>query len=97
MTEKVKVVFRKDRDGSIIAIFPQEPWFTNHESCKAYKLHGWWFGATIESTRETTRPTREETKALYDELVSRGNILKVVTKITYKDQLERKAKIASKN
>lgn len=55
-----KVVFRKWRDGDIIALFPDEPWSRNDYSTTSYMHVGQHGAADYVGVIASTRPAREK-------------------------------------
>lgn len=55
-----KVVFRKWKNGDIIALFPDEPWSRSDYSTTSYMHVGQHGAADYVGVIEATRPAREE-------------------------------------
>ena len=77
-TDKTKVVFRKYKDGSILALFPHERWdLTNFVS--SYMHMGQHGGADYNGCIKDTKPAIQiEYKDLFNELEGIGYNLKVI-------------------
>ena len=76
-TEKTKVVFRKFKDGEILALFPYEPDTANF--CTSYMHIGQHSGADYSGCIKRTKPANEaEYNALKEELTSIGYNLTVI-------------------
>lgn len=77
--EITAVMFRKERDGGILAVFPYESWRHNRQiTCYAHV--GQHHSCIWEYVKNDTLPaTQEEYKTLYQELVSLGYNLRVIT------------------
>jgi len=74
---KTKVVFRKFKDGEIIALFPYEFWQDFFVS--SYMHVGQHSGAEYTGIIRTTKPANEqEYKPLFDELVNIGYDLQII-------------------
>jgi hypothetical protein len=89
-----KVVFRKFKEGDIIALFPREPGTNDtYRSCMSYQHIGQHGSADpgIVSITKLAKPG--EYASLAKELRSLGYVLDIKTKITYEDMLERKRQI----
>jgi hypothetical protein len=85
-----KVVFRKYRDGDIIALFPRIPWDHYGHQCSSYMHVGQHSGADPSGVISQTKPaTPEEYASLARELRGRGYRLKIGRKTTYDDFLHR--------
>ena len=89
-----KVVFRKFKEGDIIALFPRLPGTNDpYRSCMSYQHIGQHGAADpgIVSITKLAKPG--EYASLAKELRSLGYVLDIKTKITYDDMLERKRQI----
>lgn len=76
-----KVVFRKFKDGQVIALFPQEPW-DYKGNIVSYMHIGQHGGASRSIVQDTKLATKEEYAPLLKELKKIGyNDLKVMKKI----------------
>lgn len=53
-TPKTKVVFRKDREGIVFALFPEEPGTNDHGTCSSYERMGQHGAADASLTRSGT-------------------------------------------
>ena len=85
-----KVVFRKFKEGDIIALFPRLPGTNDPYTCGSY-MHIGQHGSTdpgIVNITELAKPT--EYASLAKELRSIGYVLDIKSKITYDDMLYRK-------
>ena len=82
-TEKTAVMFRKEHDGQILAVFPYLSWSHNYEvTCYAHL--GQHSGCVWEYVIQDTKPAMPtEFKALYDELTSIGYNLRVLLKANH--------------
>lgn len=68
-----KVVFRKRRDGDIIALFPDEPWCLNNYTTASYMHIGQHGAADYAGVIADTSPAQEnEYKDLLNELRAIG-------------------------
>lgn len=67
---KIKVVFRKFKDGEIIALFPSEDW--SHGMITSYQHIGQYGGADPLIVYDTKPATPEEYAPLLVELVAIG-------------------------
>ena len=86
-TETTKVVFRKFRNGEVIALFPELVGDMNPAHCAAYMhvgQHSAAFAAAI--TSDAKLATKAEYAGLYRELEQIGYSLDVVKKMTYRMQ-----------
>lgn len=82
--EKTKVIFRKFKDGDIIALFPEIQADQNYNNCQSYQHIGQ-HGAASYSLIDTTKPANEmEYQDLYNELTSIGYNLKIQKRINKK-------------
>lgn len=80
---KTDVIFRKYRNGEIIALFPYEFWSDRFIS--SYMHFGQHGGADYSGTVQTTKLASEsDHKELFDELISLGYDLNVIKKISRK-------------
>jgi len=80
-----KVVFRKFKEGDIIALFPRLPGTNDPYTCSSY-MHTGQHGSTdpgIVNITELAKPT--EYASLAKELRSIGYVLDIKSKITYDD------------
>ena len=69
--KKVKVIFRKYRDGSILALFPEIEFCPGY--CSSYMHIGQHSAARYEHCIESTKPAKEEEyKPLLEEILSIG-------------------------
>lgn len=86
-----KVIFRKFRDGEVIALFPQEPATCDGWQCMSY-MHVGQHGSADPFIVNDTKPARwNEFYELKRELDSIGfDDLKLCHKFTYKDYQIRK-------
>lgn len=80
-TEKTPVIFRKYRDGSIIALFPTLPGTLESWTCLSYEHVGQHRSAYYDGVIIDTKPAKpEEYKDLFRELKNIGYNLKVYQK-----------------
>lgn len=81
-----KVIFRKYKEGDIIALFPQEPATRDGWECMSYMHVGQHDGADPHLVHVTKHAAPEEYEPLLQELKSIGyDDLKVSKKFTNKD------------
>lgn len=79
---KTKVIFRRWRDGSIIALFPLEPWDVNGLQCSSYMHNGQHGGANTGIVNGPTKPAKtEEYASLKKELESIGYDLEIIQRV----------------
>lgn len=84
-----KVVFRKFKDGQILALFPRIPADLQGYKCESY-MHVGQHGAADPSVVSITKPTTPaEYAGLAKELRSIGYRLEIGQKCTYRDFLAR--------
>ncbi len=80
----IKVIFRKFKDGEIIALFPGLKWNNAGDIC-SYMHIGQHGGASPLLVYDTKLATPEEYKPLYNELLQYyGNSMKICKRITIK-------------
>lgn len=94
-TEETPVVFRKFRDGDVIALFPQEPGNMNPSTCGSY-MHIGQHGTADAGLSDRTRLAKpEEYAPLKRELESApyGYRLKLRKRFTHRDYIVRRNKI----
>lgn len=86
--EKVKVIFRKDKHGEIVAFFPEGS--VNYGNIMSYMHIGQHGEASLEFYQSTKKATYEEYKPLLVELmmIYHGCDLMVKQKLYYKDLRE---------
>jgi hypothetical protein len=78
------VIFRKFKEGDIIAMFPTFPGDMNPNTCSSYQHLGQHGAATIDLIYGTKPATEQEYKDLLEELVSIGyDDLKIYQKNQY--------------
>ena len=72
--DKIKVIFRKDKEGNIIAFFPELR--VNHGNIASYMHIGqhseasYWFYKETKKVNETEyNPLLEELKSIYDDCI----------------------------
>lgn len=76
--EITAVMFRKERNGDILAVFPYESWKCNYDVL-CYAHLGQHAACRWEYVTSNTKPAKpEEYKSLYDELVSIGYQLRII-------------------
>lgn len=87
------VIFRKEIDRTILAIFPAQVGTNNHNTCECYANIGQ--HATMQKEYYyNTKPTiGSEYKELFEELESIGYNLKVYKKWLYKFDLHRELEL----
>ena len=90
-TEKTKVIFRKFKDGDIIALFPEIAGDMNPSTMMSYQHVGQHGAADCIESTKLADP--EEYEDLKKELETVGYVLKVCKKATYKDFLKRKDQV----
>jgi hypothetical protein len=66
----IPVIFRKFKEGDIIALFPSLPADLNYYHCTSYMHIGQHSSASIDIIGDTKPVTEQEYKPLYDELVN---------------------------
>lgn len=82
---KTKVIFRKFKNGDIIALFPELAGTFNPDSCQSY-MHIGQHGAAGSNIVQDTKPATDiEYATLQDELERDiGYDLQIIKKFTYK-------------
>ena len=80
-----KVIFRKFRNGEIIAIFPQEPATPDGWECMSYMHVGQHGSADPMIVQDTKAATPKESAPLVAELLSIGYRLDIRKKFTRND------------
>lgn len=86
-----KVVFRKFKDGDIIAMFPREPGTNDpYRTCMSYQHVGQHGSAHTDIVSITNLATPGEYAKLAKELRGLGYTLDIRTKMTYDDTMHRK-------
>jgi hypothetical protein len=86
-----KVIFRKFKEGDVIALFPREPGTNDpYGTCMSYQHIGQHGAADTGIVSITKLAKPAEYAALARELRSIGYTLDIKTKMTYDDMLERK-------
>ena len=66
----IPVIFRKFKEGDIIALFPSLPADMKYNNCTSYMHIGQHSAASINIIGNTKPATQQEYKPLYDELVN---------------------------
>jgi hypothetical protein len=90
VSEKTKVIFRKYKNGEILALFPELPGTNSPATCTCYQHIGQHGAADLQSSIRVTYPaTEEEYKDLKNELTRIGYDLEIVSRCTYKMRLTR--------
>lgn len=84
METPTKVIFRKFKEGDIIALFPELPGDNNPATCNSYMHVGQHGVADIGIIRDTKPAHELEYKALYNELISIGYNLIVKQRTNYR-------------
>ena len=80
---EIKVIFRKWRNGGILALFPESPADIYGNYCDSYEHVGQHGGAYYWACIQTTSPaTVEEAKDLIEELTRIGYDLEIVQRAT---------------
>ena len=79
---KTKVIFRKFKDGDIIAIFPEEPGTLQMSTCLSYMHIGQHSSCDVRITRNTLPATLKEYRDLRNELTKLGYNLEIIKKFT---------------
>jgi len=83
---KTKVIFRKWKDGDIIALFPELPGDMNpYRTCESYMHIGQHSAASVDLTNVIKLASPEEYASLFAELESIGYNLRVCKRFTQKD------------
>ncbi len=94
--DKTKVIFRKYKDGDVIAIFPEELGASSAFTCSSYQSTGQHGAADPMLVIETTKPaSTEESQPLQKELESIGYELKVIKRNRYEFYQTRKLLLKS--
>lgn len=75
------VIFRKFKDGNIIALFPSMPWGENKNNCMSYQHIGQHGEASIDIISDTIPAKQEEYNSLLHELQQTYDDLRVYQKI----------------
>lgn len=82
-TEVTEVIFRKFKDGSIIALFPYETEF-RYGDCMSYMQLGQHGTASLSIINSTKLATKEEYKDLCSELIiAVGYKLRIIKKMNW--------------
>lgn len=81
--EQTEVIFRKYRDGEIIALFPYLPEF-RYTSCMSYMHIGQHGTAHLELINNTKPASPDEYQDLYKELEGLGYNLRVLKKMSWR-------------
>ena len=81
-----KVIFKKFRDGDVIALFPEELGGNSPNDCSSYMRIGQHGSADVYTMSKLKAATPEEYNSLLTELQSIGYNLKVCKKFTRKMQ-----------
>ena len=92
-TEKTKVIFRKWKDGDIIALFPEEPGTQDPGTCSSYMHVGQHSAANPAIIRETKPATPDEYRELALELKSIGYNLEIISRNKHKFLYRRARKL----
>ena len=81
-----KVIFRKEKNGEVLAVFPEFPGDNNpYRTCACYSHIGQHGAMALDYIKSTSElKYRMDYQDLYDELVSVGYDLEVVTRISRK-------------
>ena len=85
--DKVKVIFRKDKEGNIIAFLPELR--VNHGNIMSYMHIGQHGEASLDFYYSTTKANAQEYELLFNELKTIYNdcVLVVKQKLNYKNLL----------
>ena len=85
---KTEMIFRKEKNGDILAVFPYEPYNDIHNVVGCYAHLGQHGGCHFDYVLKETKPAKpEEYAALYKELESLGYNIKVVRRRNYQRYL----------
>lgn len=86
---KTEVIFRREKDNTIIAVFPYDIASLSKDSVTCYVHIGQHTGATWNYVLADTKPAKaNEYTELFEELESIGYNLKVVKRRNYKRYLQ---------
>lgn len=91
-----KVIFRKFRDGEVIALFPEIACSNNLFECMSYMHTGQHGAASVFVSGYTVRASAKESENLREELKRQGYVLKEVKRFHPSDWQKRREQIASK-
>ena len=93
---KTEMIFRKEKNGDILAVFPYEPYNDTHNVMACYVHVGQHGGCHFDYALKETKPAKPEEYAdLYKELESLGYNIKVVKRRNYDRYLTELKKIRS--
>jgi len=81
--EITKVIFRKFKDGEIIALFPELPGDNSVLNCLNYMAIGQ-HGSGTASLADTKPALPEEYQSVFNELYQIGYRMKVISRFTYR-------------
>lgn len=84
-----KVIFRKFKEGDIIAMFPELPGTNKLDTCLSYMHIGQHGAASVFLYTNCKLATPEEYQPLFKELIAIGYKLKVVKRVTRQMYLKR--------
>ena len=86
---KTKVIFRKFKEGDVIALFPEELGTNEHWTCNSYQHIGQHSSCCADTIVYCTKlATPEEYEDLYNELESIGYNLEIRKRVTqHMDQI----------
>ena len=88
------VIFRKFKDGDVIALFPGLPGDNSPNTCSSYQHIGQHGAASVDLVGDTKLATPEEYAPLQAELVRIGYAdLRVIKRIRYDHYQARKAQL----
>jgi hypothetical protein len=92
--EKTKVIFRKFKDGDVIAMFPTIAGTNDYtQDCLSYQHLGQHSSASVDLPSHTKRVKEPEYRSLKKELEAIGYSLIIGHRFTRKDMLTRKAQV----
>ena len=90
---KTKVIFRKFKDGDIIALFPEEPGTNDPQTCSSYMHIGQHCVADMAIVPVTKIATADEYAALKEELESIGYNLEITYRVGASMRIKRERAI----
>ena len=88
--QPTKVIFRKETDGTITAVFPELPGTNDPQTFTVYAHIGQHSSANYDWYRTTTAASLHECESLFRELQSIGYNLQVVKRFTARHSIERR-------
>jgi dimeric dUTPase (all-alpha-NTP-PPase superfamily) len=90
-----RVIFRKFKEGDIIALFPDNACTQNICDCESYMHIGQHGAASVSIVNWTKPASKEEYQTLYQELISIGYDLELASRFSYKSMLLRREQVLS--